>query len=273
MSPTTRPVSLPSTISSSLAAHEVEPSSSASPSMTWREPARDHAAAEPEPLERADRGAGARGELDRAATSSSDRRRQARQHRDAPAQRLGEVQLAAHGRLGDLAHLGLAPGVRGPEHLDDLALDQGRVHVEHDEPLARRASPARSTAMSTPASSGDVHQLRAQRAGRVRLAGRRDQQLQPGHRVVGDAADRVDVGAQRGQRPRDRPERPRGDRAAQHDHDVGRVRRGAAGRPDPRTDVVHLHADARHRLLDGLLQALRVVVGARRAPRASAARG
>ena len=64
----------------------------------------------------------------------------------------------------------------------------------------------------------------------VSLAGhRRDQQLQPGDRVVGDAADRVDVRADVGQRPRDRPESPRGDRAPEHQDDVRGVPARGAG--------------------------------------------
>ena len=57
------------------------------------------------------------------------------EQRDPRAQRLLEVELAAHRRLGDPGDLGLAAGVRG-EHLDHLALDQGGVDVHHDQPHA-----------------------------------------------------------------------------------------------------------------------------------------
>ncbi len=80
--------------------------------------------------------------------------RESLEGRDPAVQRLREVDLAAHRGLGDLADLGLAPGVRR-EHLDDLALDQGGVDVEHDEalgalrdadPLHRDVDPARCEA-------------------------------------------------------------------------------------------------------------------------------
>ena len=47
-----------------------------------------------------------------------------------------EVELAAHGPLGDRGDLlGAAPACVG-EQLDDLVLDQGRVDVHDDEPAA-----------------------------------------------------------------------------------------------------------------------------------------
>ena len=141
--------------------------------------------------------------------------------------------------------------------------DERRVHVEDDQPLAAPGQPGPLHGDVHARRARDVHQLLAQRAGRVFLRAlarhRRDQQLQPGDRVVGDAADRVDVRADVGEGPRDRPERARGDRPPEHHDDVRGVpaRGRVVGHPQR---GLHLHGDARHRLLDGLLQALRVVV-------------
>ena len=78
-----------------------------------------------------------------------DRRVETGERRDALVQRLGEVDLAAHRRFGDGADLVLDTGPRR-EHLDDLALHERRVDVEHDEPLGPAGqSPPRSTATST----------------------------------------------------------------------------------------------------------------------------
>ena len=61
--------------------------------------------------------------------------RDALEQRDALAQGLLEVELAAHRRLGHAGDLDLLAGVGG-EHLDDLALDEGGVDVHHDQPDA-----------------------------------------------------------------------------------------------------------------------------------------
>ena len=49
-------------------------------------------------------------------------------------QRFGEVQFTPHRGLGDLGDGCVRTGPGG-QHLDDLALDQGGVDVEDDEPL------------------------------------------------------------------------------------------------------------------------------------------
>lgn len=56
----------------------------------------------------------------------------ATQRRDAGAQARGEIDLATHGGLGRLGHLGTAARLVGDE-FDDLVLQQGRVGVEDDE--------------------------------------------------------------------------------------------------------------------------------------------
>ena len=68
------------------------------------------------------------------ATSSMHVGGQARQRGHPLLQRLGEVQLTAHRRLGDRGDLALRARAGG-QHLDDLALDQRRVDVEDDQPL------------------------------------------------------------------------------------------------------------------------------------------
>ena len=62
------------------------------------------------------------------------RLRQARQQRHAPTQRLGEVDLAGHRRLGDRGHL-LGAAARVGQQVDDLVLEQRRVGVHHHEVL------------------------------------------------------------------------------------------------------------------------------------------
>ncbi len=47
-------------------------------------------------------------------------------------QRLLKVNLATHRGLGNRCDLSLPPRLSG-KHLDDLALNQGRVNIEHDE--------------------------------------------------------------------------------------------------------------------------------------------
>ena len=93
------------------------------------------------------------------------RGRHARQQRDALTQGLLEVELPAHGRLGDPGDLCLLAGVRG-DHLDDLALDQGGVDVHHDQP---DAAPVQGVALH-----GEVDALltaSAASSGRSRSAG------------------------------------------------------------------------------------------------------
>ncbi len=58
-----------------------------------------------------------------------------REQRDAGIERGGEIELAAHRRLGDRGDLGLQPGIVG-ELVDALALDQRRIHVGDQQRLA-----------------------------------------------------------------------------------------------------------------------------------------
>ena len=50
------------------------------------------------------------------------------------AERLLEIDLPRHGRLGHRGHLGAAPALLG-QQVDDLALEEGRIGIEHDQVL------------------------------------------------------------------------------------------------------------------------------------------
>ena len=144
---------------------------------------------------------------------------QARQGGHPLLQRLREIQLAAHRGLGDRRDLALRARAGG-QHLDDLALDQRRIDVEHDEPLG---APVQAVVLDR-----DVDLLLGghpgQRGLQLAVGSRRhrDPQLQAGDRIVGDAADEVDVDAQRGHLAGHRAECRGGDRPAQHHDGVGR---------------------------------------------------
>ena len=106
-------------------------------------------------------------------TSSSADAVDALEQRDPGAQRLLEVELAAHRRLGDLGDLGLAAGVRG-EHLDHLALDQRGVDVHDDQPHAPAQQVGRldGDVDALPGGLGREHACAAPRGRRPRRAGR-----------------------------------------------------------------------------------------------------
>ena len=104
------------------------------------EAAADDAAAEAEPLQRADQRPRARREHQRLAHLVEHLDRQPRERGDPRAQRLGEVQLAVHRRGGDPGDLRGAAGAGG-ELVDHLAAHQRGVDVEHDQPLAAPGQP------------------------------------------------------------------------------------------------------------------------------------
>ena len=112
------------------------------------------------------------------------------QQRDPRAQRLLEVQLAAHRGLGHLGDLLLAAGV-GREHLDHLALDQRGVDVHHDQ--------AHAVAQQGGGLHGDVEALGGGLGGQHRAqdvgVGAGDVQVDGGDRVARHPLDAVDVGA------------------------------------------------------------------------------
>ena len=107
----------------------------------------DEADRESEALEGPHERAGPRRQVDVLAHLGEHRLRKARQGGHPSPERLLEVELAGHRASGHGSHLLLAPAVGG-EHLDDLLLDQRRVHVEDHE----AASASREAALS----DGDV---------------------------------------------------------------------------------------------------------------------
>ena len=86
-----------------------------------------------EPPQRADQPLGAVGQRNAVDDLLQRDSRAALQQRDAAAERLLEIQLAAHRALGDRPHL-VADAGQPRELVDHLALDQRRVHVERDQP-------------------------------------------------------------------------------------------------------------------------------------------
>ena len=104
------------------------------------------------------------------------------------AQRRGEVELAAHGGRGHLRHLLGAAGPGG-QQVDHLVLDEGGVHVHHDQPQRAPVQPA--------ALDRHVDPLLDRGAGQVLAEHRRvpagDVHLDAGHRLLREPADPVDV--------------------------------------------------------------------------------
>ena len=171
-----------------------------------------------------------------------DRGGQARQGGHPPLERLREIQLPAHRGLGDRRDRSL--GARaGGQHLDDLALDQRRIDVEDDEPLGAPFQAVGLECHVDALVAGHPCQRGLQLATGSRR--HRDPQLQAGDRIVGDAADQVDVDAQSGRLAGHRAECPRGDRPAQHHDGVGRRF------PDDRHVVAALDRDVEAHRVDG----------------------
>ena len=181
---------------------EVDAEVGGDPVGDLREAAGDDGEPVAEPLQRADEGAGTRGEGQRAYTRSS-----------APASRPAssatrsrsdclEVQLAAHRGLGDALHLLQAAGVRR-EHLDDLALHERRVDIHHDQ---AHAAPEQGRRLH-----GDVdglcRGLLGERHPELVGVGAGDVQLDGGDGVARHALDAVDVRAGVGDAAGDRGDR------------------------------------------------------------------
>ena len=170
--------------------------------------------------QRAQRGACPRRQLDLLPDLVEHLGRQPGQRRDPSVQRLCEVQFAAHGRLGDLGDRRVRADPVG-QHLDDLALDQGGVDVKDDEPLGPSRQAVILERDIDAFGDGDLRQRFLQLSvGRARP--HRDPQLQTRYGIVGDAADEVDVDAERGDLAGDHAERLRSDGAAEHHDRVGR---------------------------------------------------
>ena len=160
-------------------------------------------------------------------------------------QRLGEVELASHRGFGDLGDGGVRTDLVG-QHLDDLTLDQRRVDVEHDEPLA---SSGKAVVLQR-----DVHTLidrdprhRGLQLGVDTAGWHRHPQLQSRYRIVGDAANEVDVDAERGHFTGHHAKGLCGDRPAEHDDGVG------GGLPHHRHLVAALDRHVEPDFVDGVL--------------------
>src|SRR5690606_17462566 len=157
-----------------------------------------------EALEGPDHRAGPGGQLELAADLVYGGRVEPGEQRDPLAQGALEVELAAHGGLGDLGDLVEAAGVLG-EQLDDLALDEGGVDVHDDEPLG---APVQAALLD-----GDVDLLLGglggQRGAERVGVGAGDVHLDAGDGILREPLDAVDVGAVRGDAARDARHRGR----------------------------------------------------------------
>ena len=181
------------------------------------------------------------------------------EQRDPGAQRLLEVDLTAHRRAGDLRDLVLDARVRR-EHLDHLALDQGRVHVEHDQAHAPTQQGHRL--------DGDVDalggRLEGQRAPQPLRIGARDVQVDRGDGVARHPLDPVDVGPA----VRDPAGHGGEGRGLQRRAEDGHVRAALATGPVVARPPVDLdgHPEVRGRLLDGVAEPLPVPRGRHQHP-------
>ena len=188
------------------------------------------------------------------------------EQRDPGAQRLLEVDLAAHRGTGDLRDLGLDARVRR-EHLDHLALDEGGVHVEHDQ--------AHAPAQQVDRLDGDVDALggglEGQRAPQPLRIGARDVQVDRRDGVARHPLDPVDVGAAVGDPAGDGGEGRRLERDAEDGH-VGAALATGAVVAGPAVDVDG-HAEVRRRSARRRRGAASSPAGPRPAPRAPAGDG
>ena len=206
------------------------------------EAAGNHTAVKTQAPQRPQRGPGAGHQLQLVGDLVDHGGGQARQGGHPLFERLREVQLAPHGGLGDGGDLALGTRARG-QHLDDLALHQRRVHVEHDQAFG---PPLQGVVLDRHVDALlGRHLVQGGPQRGVRSRRHRDPQLQAGHRVVGDAADEVDVDPEAGHRPGHRAERGGGDGPAQHEDGVGR------GVPNDRHVVAALDADVEAHPADG----------------------
>ena len=196
------------------------------------EPARDQREREPEAAQGAAEGPGAGREAHGGADVVQHRGGQPGEAGDPFVQARGEVELAAHGPLGDGRDLGGPPGLGG-EQLDHLVLDERRVDVHHDE--------APAAAGQAGGGDRDVHPVRGRLGGELAaqdehvVAG--DVELDRGHRVAGEPADAVDVGAPLGEPARRSPRPPRGAAGAPISVTCRRPSRRGALSPVPAAQV------------------------------------
>src|SRR5699024_9796562 len=140
-----------------------------------------------------------------------------------------EVELATHGPLGHSSDLILAAGV-GSQHFDDFLLDEGGVHVEADQALAAAGQASTFDCDVEVQLSGELGDCLAQlhAATRTRISDG-EVNLEPGDRIIGDPANRIDVRALGCQSLSNSLHVLSSDSAPKDDHDVGGHRLGCHG--------------------------------------------
>ena len=98
------------------------------------ESARDEAHAKAQSPERATQGAGARRQANALRRDSECVHTESGEQGHPPSEGLSEIDLTAHGALGDRGNL-LEYPILGGEKVDDLVLDESQIDVHDDEPL------------------------------------------------------------------------------------------------------------------------------------------
>ena len=101
-----------------------------------------------EPFQRPHQGAGTRGQEQRCTDPVQGGLVEPGQEPDPLAQRLFEIDLPRHGRLGHRGHLRAAPMLLG-QQVDDLALEERRIGIENDQVLGPPMEPVHLHPMST----------------------------------------------------------------------------------------------------------------------------
>ena len=139
------------------------------------------------------------------------RRVQAGEQPDSLVQRLGEVQLAAHGRGRHLAHLRSA-ACAGGEHINRLVLQERRVDVHDHEPHRAAVQPGSLYSHIHAELDRVTGEHRAQANG-VRA---RNFKFNTGNGAIGQPADPVDVRPARGDAACDGGNRGGQQRPAEH---------------------------------------------------------
>ena len=205
------PVSLPPEISSVVGRRVVEAEVGRERVGELSEAAADDPALEAEPAQRADQRARAGGQPQLGPDLVDDRRLEPGEHGHPLGQGRAEVELAAHGRRGELGHLLLVPGP-GRQQVDGLAADQRGVHIHHDQ--AHRP-PVQAAALHRDVDA-PLDRLLGQGGAQRGRVGAGDVELDAGHRAVGQAGDPLDVRSAGRDPPGDARDRGRGQQPAEH---------------------------------------------------------
>ena len=208
------------------------------------EAARHDREAVAQPAQRANHRADAGGEHDRLVHLVEHLRVEALEPGHAVAQRGLEVEIATHGGVRHGRHLRLQAGVGG-EQVDDLALDQRGVDVEHDQAHAVAAEVGRLDRDVEALDRGLDREHRAERLG----VGSGHMEVDRRHRVSRHPLDAVDVRAGVGDAAGDGREGA----GLQRRPDDGHV--GAAFEPLPVVAGAAVDVDAHVQRCSGLVDA------------------